>query len=148
MGRPPRRQCLVELKLASEEAIVDALAVKFGFEVAQLDRLEPYAFAQAKALVPQEYATRNSIFPISADTGTLAVAMSDPTNLALTDELAFRSGKRVKVCIAGENAIASAVQAHYGADARRGARLSRSTPTTARRSSRSTIRSARPRATS
>jgi hypothetical protein len=108
---------LVELKLASEEAIVDALALKFGFDVARLDRLEPYAFGQAKALVPREYAVRNHVFPISADTGVLTVAMSDPTNLALTDELAFRSGKRVKVCIAGENAIAAAVRAHYGADA-------------------------------
>jgi hypothetical protein len=108
---------LVELKLASEEAIVDALALKFGFDVARLDRLEPYAFSQAKALVPREYAVRNHVFPISADTGVLVVAMSDPTNLALTDELAFRTGKRVKVCIAGENAIAAAVRAHYGADA-------------------------------
>ncbi|HSM92885.1 MAG TPA: hypothetical protein VLT47_08330 [Anaeromyxobacteraceae bacterium] len=108
---------LVELKLASEEAIVDALAVKFGFEVARLDRLEPYAFGQARALVPRDYAVRNHVFPISADTGVLVVAMSDPTNLALTDELAFRTGRRIKVCIAGENAIGAAVRAHYGADA-------------------------------
>ncbi len=107
---------LVELKLASEEAIVDALALKFGFDVARLDRLEPYSFSQAKALVPRDYAVRNHIFPLSADTGSIVVAMSDPTNLALTDELAFRTGKRVKVCIAGENAIAAAVRAHYGAD--------------------------------
>jgi type IV pilus assembly protein PilB len=113
-------QCLVEMKLASEESIVDALAVKFGFEVARLDRLEPYAFEQARALVPVAYATRNSIFPIAADTAVLTVAMSDPTNLSLTDELAFRSGRRVKVCIAGENAIAAAVRHHYGEEVESG----------------------------
>lgn len=112
-------QCLVEMKLATEEAIVDALAIKFGFEVARLDRLDPYAFEQAKALLPREYATRNSIFPIAADTGVLSVAMSDPTNLSLTDELAFKSGRRIKVCIAGENAIASAVRLHYGEEVSR-----------------------------
>src|SRR5512145_452341 len=106
--------CLVELKLASEEAIVDALALKFGFEIARLDRIEPYAFEQARALVPYDYAVRNRILPISADTAVLTVAMSDPTNLSLTDELAFRSGRRIKVCIAGENAIAAAVRHHYG----------------------------------
>jgi hypothetical protein len=110
-------QCLVEMKLASEEAIVEALAAKFGFEVAPLDRLEAYAFEQAKALIPHEYAARNSILPIAADTGVLVVAMSDPTNLALTDELAFRSGRRVKVTIAGERAIAAAIKAHYAAGA-------------------------------
>lgn len=107
---------LVELKLASEEAIVDALALKFGFEIARLDRIEPYAFEQAKAFVPRDYAAKNHVFPISADTGVLTVAMSDPTNLALTDELAFRSGRRVKVCIAGENAIDSALRLHFGDD--------------------------------
>jgi type IV pilus assembly protein PilB len=107
---------LVELKLASEEAIVDALALKFGFEIARLDRIEPYAFEQARAFVPREYAGKNHVFPISADTGVLTVAMSDPTNLALTDELAFRSGRRVKVCIAGENAIDAALRIHFGDD--------------------------------
>jgi type IV pilus assembly protein PilB len=114
-------QVLVEMKLASEEAIVDALAIKFGFEVARLDQLEPYAFEQAKALVPFDYATRNSIFPIAADTGVLTVAMSDPTNLSLTDELAFKSGRRVRVCIAGENAIVAALR-HYFGDESPGAR--------------------------
>src|SRR5512145_1196116 len=109
--------CLVELKLASEEAIVDALALKFGFEIARLDRIEPYAFEQARALVPYEYAVRNRILPISADTSVLVVAMSDPTNLSLADELAFRSGRRVKVCIAGENAIDAAIRSHYGEEA-------------------------------
>ena len=105
---------LVELKLASEESIVDALALKFGFDVARLDRLEPYSFGQAKALVTRDYATRNHVFPISADTGVLVVAMSDSANLSLSDELAFKSGRRVKVCIAGENAIRAAITAHYG----------------------------------
>lgn len=107
---------LIEMKLVSEEAIVDALALKFGFEIARLDRIEPYAFEQAKAFVPRDYAMRNRIFPLSADTGVLVVAMSDPTNLALTDELAFKSGRRVKVCIAGDHAIGLAIRHHFGED--------------------------------
>lgn len=106
-------QVLVDMKLAGEEAIVNALALKFGFDVARLDQLEPYAFEQAKALVPRDYAVRNHVFPLAADTGLLVVAMSDPTNLSLADELSFKSGKRVKICIAGENAIAAAVRAYY-----------------------------------
>jgi hypothetical protein len=71
--------------------------------------------------VSLDYATRNSIFPIAADTGVLTVAMSDPTNLSLTDELAFKSGRRVRVCIAGENAIVAALR-HYFGDESPGAR--------------------------
>lgn len=107
---------LIELKLAGEDAIVDALAVKLGLEIARLEHLEPYAFEQAKGLVPREWAIRNRVFPVAADTGHLVVAMADPSNLALTDELAFRTGRRVKACIAGERAIDAALRAHLGAE--------------------------------
>ncbi|BDG03979.1 GspE/PulE/PilB domain-containing protein [Anaeromyxobacter oryzae] len=106
-------QALVDLKLATEADIVEALAKKFGFEVARLDALEPYAFEQALKLVPREFATRNNVFPMGADTSSIRVAMSDPTNLAVVDELRFRTGRRVSVCIGGDREIAAALQLHY-----------------------------------
>jgi hypothetical protein len=107
---------LIEMKLVSEQAIVDALALKFGFEIARLDRIEHYAFEQARAFVSRDYAVRNRVFPLAADTGVLTVAMSDPTNLAIVDELAFKSGRRVKVCITGEHALAAAIRSFFGED--------------------------------
>src|SRR5512140_3138470 len=70
-------QALVDLKLASEADIVRALAVKFGFEVAKLDALEPYGLEHALKLLPRDFAIRNNVFPMSADTTTVTVAMSD-----------------------------------------------------------------------
>ncbi len=106
-------QSLVELKLASEADIVRVLAKRFGFEVARLDELEAYAHAQAVTLVPREFATKHNVFPMSADSSTLSVAMADPTNLAVVDELRFRTGRRVKVSIGGDQEIAAAVAAAY-----------------------------------
>lgn len=106
-------QALLDLKLVPEPVIVEALAQKSGIEVARLAELEPYALEQATKLVPKEFAQRNNVFPMAADTSTLTVAMSDPTNLALTDELRFRSGRRIKVCIGGDREIAEAIRAHY-----------------------------------
>jgi type IV pilus assembly protein PilB len=106
-------QALLDLKLVGEGVIVEALARKSGIEVARLAELEPYALEQAMKLVPREFAQRNNIFPMSADTSTVTVAMSDPTNLALTDELRFRTGRRVKVCIAGDREIAEAIRFHF-----------------------------------
>ncbi len=106
-------QALVDLKLASEQDVVKVLARRFGFEVAQLHRIEPYAHQQALSLVPQEFALKHNVFPMGADTSTLAVAMSDPTNLAVVDELRFRSGRRVKVSIGGDREIATALQSAY-----------------------------------
>ncbi len=106
-------QALLDLKLVSETVIVEALSRKSGIEVARLRELEPYALEQATRLVPREFAQRNNVFAMAADTSTITVAMSDPTNLALTDELQFRTGRRVKVCIGGDREIAEAIRSHY-----------------------------------
>jgi type IV pilus assembly protein PilB len=106
-------QALLDLKLVSEAAVVEALSRKSGIEVAHLGELEPYALEQALKLVPKEFAQRNNIFPMAADTSTITVAMSDPSNLALADELRFRSGRRVKVCIGGDREVAEAIRLHY-----------------------------------
>jgi hypothetical protein len=42
--------------------------------------------------------------------------MSDPTNLAVVDEVRFRTGRRVKVCIGGDHEIAEAVKRVYQAE--------------------------------
>src|SRR5512141_1791453 len=109
-------QALVDLKLATEADIVRALSLKFGFEVAKLDTLEPYGHAQAVKLFPREFTTRNNVFPMWADTANVTVAMSDPTNLAVVDEIRFRTGRRVKVCIGGDHEVAEAVRRHYPAE--------------------------------
>jgi hypothetical protein len=106
-------QALVDLKLATEADIVRALSLKFGFEVAKLDALEPYGLEQALKLFPREFTVRNNVFPMWADTASVTVAMSDPSNLAVVDEIRFRTGRRVKVCIGGDREIAESVRKHY-----------------------------------
>jgi type IV pilus assembly protein PilB len=106
-------QALVDLKLATEADIVRALSLKFGFEVAKLDALEPYGLEQALKLFTREFTVRNNVFPMWADTANVTVAMSDPTNLAVADEIRFRTSRRVKVCIGGDREIAEAVKRHY-----------------------------------
>jgi hypothetical protein len=110
-------QALVDLKLATEADIVRALSLKFGFDVAKLDSLEPYGHEQALKLFPREFAVRNNVLPMWADTANVTVAMSDPTNLAVVDEIRFRTGRRVKVCIGGDQEVAELVKRSYPGDA-------------------------------
>ena len=56
-------QALLDLKLASESVIVEALARKAGIEVARLSDLEPYALEQAHAK------TAETLVLIQADEG-------------------------------------------------------------------------------
>jgi type IV pilus assembly protein PilB len=106
-------QALVDLKLVTEPQVVRALAEKFGFDVADLSAVEPHALAEALRLVPREFAVRNNLLPLGADTTTLTVAMSDPSNLVVADELRFRTNRRVRVCIAGDQEIATAIRRRY-----------------------------------
>ncbi|HET7754399.1 MAG TPA: hypothetical protein VFK85_10865 [Anaeromyxobacteraceae bacterium] len=104
-------QALVDLKIATELQIVDALSKKLGYDAVRLDRVEPSPiFEAALALVPRDLARAQNLLPLTVDATSVTVAMSDPTNVAIVDELAFRTGKRVRLVIAGDREIARSVR--------------------------------------
>jgi len=110
-------QALIDLKMATEEQIVSALATKLGFDRVALDQMEyGPGLELALRLVPHEFAERNQLLPYAADAKNLLVAMADPSNVGVVDELAFRTGRRVKMAIAGDREIARAVRRLYLAD--------------------------------
>jgi hypothetical protein len=110
-------QALIDLKMATEEQVVSALSDKLGFERIALEHVEyGPGLELALRLVPHEFAERNQLLPYSADPNTLLVAMADPTNVGVIDELAFRTGRKVKMAIAGDREIARAVRRLYLVD--------------------------------
>jgi type IV pilus assembly protein PilB len=106
-------QAMLDLKLTTEVTIVQALARKLGFEVARLGSLDPQTLETALKMVGREFAVKHNVFPMAADHSTLTVAMADPTNLAIVDELRFRFNKRIKVCIGGDREISEALRVHF-----------------------------------
>ena len=112
-------QALIDLKMASEEEIVSTLATKLGFERVPVETVEyGPGLELALRLVPHEFAERNQLLPYAADTASLWVAMADPTNMGVIDELAFRTGRNVKLAIAGDREIARAIRRLYLGDKR------------------------------
>jgi hypothetical protein len=110
-------QALIDLKMASEEQIVSTLATKMGFERAPVESIEfGPGLELALRLVPHEFAERNQLLPFAADAASLWVAMADPTNMGVIDELAFRTGRNVKLSIAGDREIARAIRRLYLGD--------------------------------
>jgi Type II secretion system (T2SS), protein E, N-terminal domain len=114
-------QALLDLKLCTEAQVVSALSRKFGYEVANLAALPPGAVLDgALRLVPREVATKHTLLPVAADMNSITVAMADPTNIAVVDELSFRTGRRVKIAIAGERELAGAIRRlYYGEETKR-----------------------------
>jgi type IV pilus assembly protein PilB len=110
-------QALQDLKLATEPQVVSALSRKFGYStmnVAALPRTTQ--LESALKLVPRELAMRQTLLPIASDANSLTVAMADPSNIAVVDELSFRTGRRIKIALAGDREIAEAVRKLYFAD--------------------------------
>ena len=112
-------QALIDLKMATEEQIVDTLAAKLGFQRIPVESVEfGPGLELALRLVPHEFAERNQLLPYAADTASLWVAMADPTNMGVIDELAFRTGRNVKLSIAGDRELARAIRRLYLGDKR------------------------------
>ncbi len=108
---------LVENRFITEEALVEALQVQTGIHAIQVAGREIPQYLVK--LVPMELAEKYYLIPIGLEgesgksSETLVVAMENPTDLNVLDELRFKTGKRIKPVLAGKNAIASAVALHY-----------------------------------
>ncbi len=110
-------QALQDLRLATEPQVVSALSRKFGYgtvDVAALARTPQ--LESALKLVPRELAMRQTLLPIASDANSITVAMADPSNIAVVDELSFRTGRRIKIVLAGDREIAGAVRKFYFAE--------------------------------
>ncbi len=110
-------QALLDLKLATEPQVVAALSRKFGYNALNVAALPRTAQLEAALkLIPRELALRQTLLPVATDSSSITVAMADPSNISVVDELSFRTGRRIKIVLAGDREIASAVRRFYYAD--------------------------------
>lgn len=89
-----------------------AVAEHFKLDVADFDRAEPRAIK----LCPEGLARKYGVFPLREDDRHLVVATSDPTDLALEQDIGFASGRRPVFAIAPPEAVAKALDDHYSPD--------------------------------
>ena len=88
---PFGRAC-VKMGLLDEQTVVQALSMQLGLPSVSLSGIE--VPTDVVALVPAELAEKNRLVPVAVvggGKGTLVVAMASPRNLAIVDEIAFRT---------------------------------------------------------
>lgn len=103
---------LIEMKLVSEETLVQALSQQLNFPVIDLDALD--IADGVLDLVSAELAEQHNLIPFNLEGKFLDVAMSDPTNLGIIDELRIRTQLNVRPCLAGPKMIERALGRCYG----------------------------------
>lgn len=72
-------------------------------------------------LIPKEIARKYKVIPVSQHEKTLTVAVCDPTNLGVLDDLRALVGQRIKVALAVPSQLKAAVEKYYGRKSARSA---------------------------
>lgn len=103
---------LIEMKLISEDVLVQALSQQLNFPAINLDKRE--IDDATLELISGSLAEEHSLIPFATEGKFLDVAMTDPTNLGIVDELRIRTQLNVRPYLAGPNMIQRALAKYYG----------------------------------
>jgi type II secretory ATPase GspE/PulE/Tfp pilus assembly ATPase PilB-like protein len=104
---------LAEAGVITEQQLAAALADWLGLQVVDLRAIQPEA--TALAAVPQAVAEREGVLPLMLHGDTLVVAMPDPWDQRLLDELRFMAERRVVAVAAVPGTLGPAVARAYRA---------------------------------
>jgi hypothetical protein len=103
---------VIEMKLVTEVELVRVLAQQLKVQAIDLDAVEiPHA---ALAYITADFADLHAIVPYAQQQKFLDVAMTDPTNTAVLDELRMRTKLNIRPALAGPKMIERAIGKYYG----------------------------------
>jgi type IV pilus assembly protein PilB len=103
--------CLVKLGFVQELEITKALARQYKMPAVDLSRFE--VDPKIIKLVPTDVAVKHMVLPLKREGRTLTVAVADPTNHAVVDDLKFITRYDVFPVIAGEYTLRTAIERYY-----------------------------------
>jgi type IV pilus assembly protein PilB len=103
-------EVLVELGICTEDQIVEALAAAYGVPYA---RISPrVADPKVVQVLPREFIEKHQVLPLYLVDGTLTVAVPEPANVFLIEEIERVGGHPVQVVAATAHDIRSTLQAY------------------------------------
>jgi len=105
---------LVKLGYITEEKLVAFLSKQWGVPAVTLSdyKIDPSVLK----LIPIEIARKYLIIPVARVGAVLTIAMADPSNVFVIDDVKFMTGFNVDVVVAGESSILQAISTHYRGD--------------------------------
>ncbi len=102
---------LIDLGYVSEEEMLLALGAQVGMEVVNLDEIKI-----AKDVVEKVSPTMAKVYkviPIKFENNVLTVAMADPLNVSVLDDLRFMLGCELQGAVSNEDAVNRAIEQYY-----------------------------------
>ena len=102
---------VVKLGMVPETTVVKLLARQYRMPAVDLARFE--VDPRLLKLVPAELASKHTVLPLRRDGRQLTVAIADPTNLGVVDDLKFITRYDIVPVLAGEYSMRAAIEKHY-----------------------------------
>ncbi|MCQ2411109.1 MAG: GspE/PulE family protein [Elusimicrobiaceae bacterium] len=111
----PFAEAVVRLAMASEEQVMMALSKHFSVPYASKENgiLVPEKEQNLQKIIPEKFARDNMVIPLFVEEDALAVALLDPTNLFLIENIKMMSGKQVQPFIASKSQLLNAMDLFY-----------------------------------
>ncbi|VAX21967.1 Type IV fimbrial assembly, ATPase PilB [hydrothermal vent metagenome] len=105
---------LASLGYVTDDTVVDTLSCQLGIAVADFSSASPAT--ELLHLAPEPFARKHSLCPIGVDdvSGAVIVAMADPLDLFVMDELSARFPSAILPRISTEKRIRNAIDHYYG----------------------------------
>lgn len=111
-GERDLHKFLIEAKLLEEDQCAEALALISGMEWSLGDHL--VGTPDAVAMISLEFARDRCVLPLLIEEDSLVVALVNPMDLSVLDDIGFMSEKPVRYRVAGETAIRNGIARSYG----------------------------------
>ena len=105
-------EVIVESGLMTEFDILRAVSSQYDYPIIDLSSIE--VDPKATALLTQKFCEDNVVLPIGFDDDKLVVAIDDPMNITIEDELQFQTGYQITMMLATHSSILDAVKVNYG----------------------------------
>ncbi|MCQ2532171.1 MAG: GspE/PulE family protein [Saccharofermentans sp.] len=105
-------EVITEMGLMSEFDILRAVSSQYNYPIIDLTSIE--VDPKAMALLDEKYCTENTVVPIGFDDEKLVVAIDDPLNILVQDDLQFRTGYDIVLMLATGSGIMDTIKVNYG----------------------------------
>ncbi len=109
-------EAVIKLGFASESVITAALSKQLGIPLASRENkiLIPEKSQGLEKLIPENFAREHLMVPLFLEDGTLGVAMVDPTNVMLQDNIRVLTSKTIHPFVAAKTQILKSIDELYG----------------------------------
>lgn len=111
----PVAEAIIKFGFANEEQVTMALSKHFAIPYASKENgiLVPEREQNLQEIIPEKFARENMIIPLFVEESELAVAVLDPTNVFLLENIKMMSGKQVQPFIASKSQLLNVIDSFY-----------------------------------